>query len=304
MKKNLLFSVAIILAYSLQAQTTNDGLMMPKNNFCTGFMGTYDKWTNYWEGTLKRENGNIGSITTQSVMWFGNYGVSDKLNILASVPFVKTNASQGTLTGLSGIQDLMVTAKYRLVQIAFDSSKFRVFGVLSGGIPLTNYTPDFLPLSIGMASKQATGRVIVNYYSRWKFYVNSSLGYTFRSNVELDRPSYWTDGKMYFTNEVDMPNVLDFTFTLGYINRGLETKLTYMQQNTQGGGDIRRQDMPFVSNRMNYSKVEALAMYYLPKPKYFAIRGSYAYTVAGRNVGQSSTFMGGILYTFHFDKKQ
>jgi hypothetical protein len=304
MKRNILLAITLLSAFAIQAQTTTDGLMMPKNNFCTGFMGTYDKWTDYWEGTLKRENGNIGSITTQSVMWFGNYGVSDKLNILASVPFVSTKASQGTLHGMKGFQDLMISAKYRLAQVAFDSSKFRVFGVVGGGTPLTDYTPDYLPLSIGMASKQATGRIIVNYYSRWKFYLNSSLGYTFRSNVKLDRPSYYSDGQMYFTNEVDMPNVLDFSFTLGYINRGFETKLTYLQQNTQGGGDIRRQDMPFVSNMMNYSKAELLLMYYLPKPKYFALRGSYSYTLAGRNVGQSSTLLAGILYTFHFDEKQ
>ena len=105
------------------------------------------------------------------------------------------------------------------------------------------------------------------------------------------------------TNEVNLPNTLDFAFSAGYINRGLETKLSYIQMNTQGGGDIRRQDMPFVSNRMNFSKAEILFMYYLPKPKYLAIRGSYSYTVAGRNVGQSSTFMLGTMYTFHFDKK-
>lgn len=302
MKKLLRFIVPVLFVTTAQAQTATDGLMMPKNDFCTGFMGTYDKWTEYWEGTLKRENGNIGSISTTSVMWFGNYGVTDKLNVMASVPFVRTKASAGTMHGMSGIQDLMLTAKYRLVQQAMDSNKLRVFAVASAGIPLTDYTPDFLPLSIGLHSKQATGRVIVNYYTRWKFYANASVGYTFRSNVELDRPSYYTDGQIYFTNQVDMPNVLDFTASIGYINKGLETKLTYMQQNTQGGGDIRRQDMPFVSNRMNYSKAELLLMYYLPKPKYFALRGSYTYTLAGRNVGQSSTIMGGILYTFHFSK--
>jgi hypothetical protein len=97
-----------------------------------------------------------------------------------------------------------------------------------------------------------------------------------------------------------MPNVVDFNLSVGYINRGLETKLSYMQQITQGGGDIRRQDMPFVSNRMNFSKAEALVMYYLPKPKYVAVRGAYSYTLAGRNVGQSSTFTLGVMYTFHF----
>jgi hypothetical protein len=132
--------------------------------------------------------------------------------------------------------------------------------------------------------------------------VNGSIGYTFRSNVELDRPSYFTDGQIYFTNKVDMPDLLDFSLSIGYINRGVESKLSYIQQSTQGGGDIRRQDMPFVSNRMNFSKAEMLVMYYLPKPKYFALRGSYTYTLDGRNVGQSSTLMAGILYTFHFIK--
>lgn len=302
MKRIIRFIVPIFMAAAAQAQTANDGLMMPKNSFCTGFMGSYDKWNNYWEGTLKRENGNIGSISTTSVTWFGNYGVSDKLNVIASVPFVSTKASAGTLRGMQGIQDLMVTAKYRLLQKAIDSGKFRVFAVASAGVPLTDYSPDYLPLSIGLASKQATGRLILNYYTRLKLYVNTSVGYTFRSNVELDRPSYYTDGQIYFTNQVDMPNVLDFTASIGYVNYGLETKLSYIQQSTLGGGDIRRQDMPFVSNMMNFSRAELLFMYYLPKPKYFALRGSYTYTLAGRNVGQSSTFMGGILYTFHFSK--
>jgi hypothetical protein len=304
MKRLLRLVVPVFMAAAAQAQTTTDGLMMPKNNFCTGFMGTYDKWTDYWEGSLKRENGNIGSITTTSVMWFGNYGVSDKLNILASVPFVMTKASAGTMHGMQGIQDLMVNVKYKFLRKPIDSAVFSAFVVGGLGTPLTNYSPDFLPLSIGMASKQANVRLNLNYFTKMKLYVNGSVGYTFRSNVELDRESYYSDGEIYFTNQVDMPNVLDFSFSVGYINRGLETKLSYIQQNTQGGGDIRRQDMPFVSNQMNFSKVEALAMYYLPKPKYFAVRGAYSYTVAGRNVGQSSTVLAGLLYTFHFSKSK
>ena len=294
----------LFLAGTLQAQTITDGLMMPKSNFCTGIMFSQDQWTNYWEGTLKRDNENIGTLTTTNVMWFGNYGVSDKLNVIASTPYVMTKASGGTLHGMNGLQDLTVAVKYRLYQLAIDSNKFRAFVVGSFGIPLTNYTPDFLPLSIGSHSKQATGRLNLNYYMKPGLYVNGSIGYTFRSNVELDRPSYYTDGQIYYTNQVDMPNVLDYSISVGYIKRGLETKLSYMQQNTQGGGDIRRQDMPFVSNRMNFSKAELLLMYYLPKPKYVAVRGAYSYTLAGRNVGQSSTFTLGVMYTFHFSNSK
>jgi hypothetical protein len=284
------------------AQTTTDGLLMPTRNFCTGVMASHDKWTNYWEGTLKRTNDNIGSITTNSITWFGNYGVSDKMNIIAAIPYVMVNASAGTLHNMKGVQDLSIAVKYRFAQIVFDSSKFRAFVVGSFGAPLTNYTPDYLPLSIGLASKQATARLNLNYYMKPGLYINGSMGYTLRSNVSLDRPSYYTDGQIYFTNLVDMPNVLDYSVSVGFIRMGLESKLSYIQQNTQGGGDIRRQDMPFVSNKMNFSRAELLFMYYLPKPKYVALRGAYTYTLAGRNVGQSSMFMGGILYTFHFIK--
>ena len=42
-------------------------------------------------------------------------------------------------------------------------------------------------------------------------------------------------------------------------------ELSFAQQRTQGGGDIRRQDMPFVSNRMDFSKLGGMVMYPIPK---------------------------------------
>ena len=58
--------------------------------------------------------------------------------------------------------------------------------------------------------------------------------------------------------------------------------------------------MPFVSNRMNYSKVDALVTYDLPMMKNLAVRASGSYIVQGRNVGQATTVTAGLLYTFHF----
>jgi hypothetical protein len=55
---------------------------------------------------------------------------------------------------------------------------------------------------------------------------------------------------------------------------------------------------------MNYSKVGGLVMYYLPWIKNLAARGVVSYTVAGRNVGQSTTVMGGLMYTFYFSKNK
>ncbi len=302
MKRFYLF-IFSLFAIGAQAQSLTDGLLMPKGSFCTGLLYTHDQWKNYWEGGLKRDNQNIGTITTQTVTWMGNYGVTDRLNIIAMVPYVKTQSSTGTLHGLEGLQDLSVSAKYRFFAKDFEKSGLRFFAVGTASTPLTNYVIDFLPLSIGLGSTNFTTRLTGNYHLESGWYINASSGYTMRSNVNLDRPAYYSDGQLYSTNEVKMYNTFDFSTMVGYYKNGIQAEAFYSQQNTLGGGDIRRQDMPFVSNRMNFSKAGALLMYYLPKPKNLAVRASFSYVVDGRNVGQATTFMGGLLYTIHFSNK-
>jgi len=288
----------------LQAQTINDGFMMPKKTLCTGLLYTHDQWTKYWEGTLKRENGNIGTITTQSLMWMGTYGITDKLNVIAMLPYVKTKASMGTLHSMEGIQDITVALKYNFFTHKTEKFNLRFFGVAAFSTPLTDYTPDFLPLSLGLASTTGSARLTGYFALSQGWFINASGAYTLRSNVTLDRPSYYDDGQLYNSDEVKMPNVFDYSVSIGYRAHGLQAQLDFMRQNTLGGVDIRRQDMPFVSNRMNYSKGGALIMYYLPQPRGLAVRGSVMYTLDGRNVGQSTTLMGGLLYTFIFKKNE
>ncbi len=305
MKRLYLLIVFFMSLYIVRAQTLTDGLMMQKDNFCTGFMYTHDRWTAYWEGTLKRDNGNIGSLTTQSLMWVGNYGINSRLNVIAMLPYVRTQASQGTLTGMEGIQDLTLGVKYNVLTHLWESvSKFKLFTIAQFSTPLTDYTPDFLPLSIGMGSTNVGGRLTAFYkHDKQGWFVNASAGYTWRSTVELDRPAYFTNDRIYFSNEVDMPNVFDVFVSGGYLKNGLQVEANFTNQNTLGGSDIRRQDMPFVSNRMNFTKAGVLVMYYLPSIPELALRASGNYTVTGRNVGQSTTLLAGVLYTFKFNGK-
>ncbi|MFM7327644.1 MAG: hypothetical protein ACKORJ_09955 [Bacteroidota bacterium] len=291
---------ALFITGGAFAQTATDGLMMPGKNFCSGFITTQDSWDHYWEGSLKRVNGNVGTVSTSSIAWMGNYGISDRFNAIAMLPWVATNATGGTLKPMQGLQDLSLTLKYQLKEFRPDSlTKLKLFVVGHGSTPVSNYTPDYLPLSIGLGSTQGGGRITL-FAERSNWYLVTSAGYTFRGNVTLDRQSYYTDGALYLTNKVAMPQVFDMVTGIGRINNGLETKINWYHQRTLGGGDIRRQDMPFVSNRMNSSRVELLAMYYLPKSRRLALRASVSRTIAGRNVGESTTVLGGILYTFKF----
>jgi hypothetical protein len=297
--------LALVLVASsarpVRAQTIDDDVMMPKHDLCTGFLYQHDRWDEYWEGSLKRVNGNIGTIATQSVTWVGDYGATNRLNVIAMLPYVWTGASQGVLKGLKGFQDLTVAAKYNILETAFTGSgSLRAIVVASAGTPVSDYTPDFLPLSIGLGSRRYSGRFSLSFNARQGWFVHGSAAYTWRNKVTLDRPLYFTDGRLFLSDEVAMPDVFDYTVSAGYRKQGLHVPISFSEQRTLGGGDIRRQDMPFVSNRMNFSRVEALVMYTLPKTKNLALRAAGTYIVSGRNVGQSTTLTAGLLYTFHF----
>ena len=300
--QRLLPAVLLALgAASLDAQTIDDGLMMPRKQLCTGFVYMHDSWDRYWEGSLERGNGNIGTLTTQSVSWMGTYGITDRINMIAMVPWVKTEASAGTASGLDGVQDLTAAVKWEALDTAFTKKgALQVFLVASGSVPLTDYTPDFMPMSIGSHSNRFSGRLTLNFQAKQGFFVEGTGAYTWRDTVTLDRLSYFTDDRLFLSDQVAMPDVIDYTFRAGYWKHGLYAPVSFTQVITLGGSDIRRQDMPFVSNRMNSSHLDALAMYYLKKPGNFVVRLGASYTISGRNVGQSTTLVAGLLYTFKF----
>jgi len=94
----------------------------------------------------------------------------------------------------------------------------------------------------------------------------------------------------------------DYVVSAGYLKHGLNTEFSFRQQRMQSGGDIRRQDMPFVSNRMNFSQVGAMALYAIPKLRRMEVKFAFAYTVDGRNVGQGTTLMTALQYRFALHK--
>lgn len=292
----------ILLPAAVCAQTDIDAIMMEKNAFCVGPMYSYSSWKEYWEGTLKRENLNLGKVSTQMAGIMGNYGVTRKVNLLFSVPWVKTKASAGTLHGLDGIQDLSLFVKWRAWQKRMGDGRLTVFGIGGVSVPLTNYTPDYLPLSIGLHSKTASARAMVDYEVRGMF-VTGSATYVLRDNIEIDRQSYYTT-QMHNTNEVEMPDAGNFNFRAGFRNQRIIAEAVVNNWTTFGGFDITRNNMPFPSNRMNATTVGFNFKYVLPNlPELSIVLGGNT-TVAGRNMGKATGGYASFFYVFDFSPKE
>jgi hypothetical protein len=292
--------LGLVSVRALPAQTLEDAEMLNRREMHATVMYGNDSWSEYWEGSLKRTNGNVGTVTTRNVTVSAGYGVTSKLTVIAALPYVWTEASQGVLSGMEGRQDLTLMAKYRVANpLIAGRARLKLLAVAGVGVPTSDYTPDFLPMSIGMQSKRLITRGAAHLQDRTGWFVDGYAERMWRANVTLDRSAYYTNGQYFETNEVAMPDVAMYRGTLGWQRGRWCIPVGFTSQRTLGGGDIRRQDMPFVSNRMNYTMGHAEVMYFLPGVSGLRLDLGAARTLNGRNVGQSTSFMTGFTYALH-----
>jgi hypothetical protein len=304
--KQFIQRISILLALTTgslisMAQTDIDAIMMGKKQLCIGPMFSSSSWKNYWEGTFKRDNANLGTVSTQAFSLMGAYGVSGKLNLLFGAPYIKTKASAGTLQGMQGIQDLSLFVKWMPIEKELGPGTFSLYGIGGLSVPLTNYVADFLPLSIGLRSRTASARLMLDYQiDSW--FATASGTYIVRDNIKIDRNSYYTT-QLHITNEVQMPNAGNLNIRAGYRSSKLIAEAVYNQWRTFGGFDITKNNMPFPSNRMNAGTAGVNFKYVATSNHSLSIIGGGNTTVAGRNVGQATTFYGGLFYILDFNKK-
>jgi len=274
---------------------------MAKRNLCGGFVYGNTSWKHYWEGTFYRDNANIGSFKSNSVMAMANYGIGNGLNLIASAAWIDNRVTAGTLIGQKGIQDLNVFLKKELLTKdikGFNSSLVAVGGVST---PLSNYVADYLPISIGMRSKTASLRLLAD-VQKGHWYGTASAMYTRRNNVTIDRNAYYTT-RMIYSNEVALPDLFSYNIRLGWRDGADKYyEVTADRMNSLGGFDIRKNDMPFLSNDMESFRVGVNIKYPVPRVSGMSIMAAGMQTLAGRNMGKATTLMAGVVYQGEFKK--
>ena len=300
LKRVSLLILSIFIFNCDYAQTEVDAIMMNKNQFCNGLMYNYSSWDYYWEGTMKRNNQNLGTVSTQSLMYGGNYGITGKLNIMIGAPYVWAKSSAGTLHQSKGLQDVSLFVKWKPISYPFGNNKIGVYLIGGFSTPLTNYQVDYLPLTVGLGSTNVIGRGMVDFQHR-RFSITASASYLRRSNVKIDRTSYY-DTRLHTTNEVKMPDAAQYQLRTGYRGKYIIAEALLTNWTTLGGFDITRNNMPFPSNRMNVTTVGANVKYTLKQFTHVSLLAGANYTLAGRNVGQANAFNAGAFYVLYVKK--
>jgi hypothetical protein len=284
-----------------KAQTPSDAIMMEGKRICVAGLYGSDKWDRYWEGTLLRTNGNVTPFTrnTYGLMLAG--GITTKLNILVSVPYVHTSSSGGYFKDAKGLQDFGAWLKAEVLKSHLGSGDFTTHAVVGFTTPMSNYLSDYAPFSLGLGAPEAQGRLILQYLLDMGIYARVTGAFLARGTTKIERDYYYADTG-YYSDKVDVPNATDFTGTLGcwFFDRKLKVESTYENFNTVKGHDIRRQDAGFPSNKMEASSIGLHAQYFPAGG--FGVLANYSQVFAGRNVGKSSGFLVGVTYQFGISK--
>ncbi len=296
----LLLSLCTGMWLSARTQTPNDALIMSKHQLCILGQYTHSSWDQYWEGTKKRSNSNLGTVTNENVLLMGAYGITDRLNVLLGLPYVQTS-SDSYLQGESGIQDVSLFLKYQALEKSALGGQFKVLATGGVSTPITNYVPDFQPFSIGLQSRTASLRAILNYTANFGLYVTAQGGHTWRANADIDADAYQFENKLYYGSTVPVPNVFDASARLGFIRSRFQTELWVEKSTGLTGDDIRYNSAPFPTNKMEWTAAGWFGKYFVTKQ--LALQVSYSQVLSGRNVGQSTTYAGGVTYFFNVVKK-
>ncbi len=285
--------------FQSNAQTPTDAIMMKPGAICLDANYEYSQWHEYWEGTLKRDNGNVGTLRRHSVTPMFNLGVLKWLNIMSSVHYKVTDPTAGQLEGAKGFSDFNIWAKAEVMRKQIGAGgTLTAFFTAGYMVPVSKYVADY-PYSIGMGCTEGSLKGIMQYRHQKGFYVRIHAGYNLRGNANLQRSYYYTT-QGYYGSGVDVPNAMDYSATAGYYtpNKQYKAELIFDGLYSFGGFDIRRQDMMFPSNKVEFMRLGARFDYYPSFAMGLNIHATGGYVLTGRNVGQSTLVGIGIGYVF------
>lgn len=307
--KYLLTVLLVMMGYciSLRAQTPSDAIIMEAKQACVLLEYNYGSFDQYWEGKFLRENQTIATVRRNTVMPMIAIGILDNLNVYLGVPYIKTESSDpngGKFAGASGLQDLAVAVKYRVLNIEKEKGTFSALATVGFSTPASNYLPDYMPYSLGLGAPELSYRVIGQYQWKNGLYLRGGAAYLWRGYAKAEREYYYNNGS-YYTPWMEVPNAITMDATLGLwtLSNSLQMEFSYLGSKSMSGDDIRSYNAPQPTNDIEMDRLGLFAHYYFPKITGLGVVAYHNRVVNGRNAAKISTTGIGVTYLFNYLKK-
>lgn len=294
-KKSHFFIALLFFTCSINssmAQGLLDGFMRGKGQVVTALSYSNESYDIYFVGTNATQNENLGTIKTNSVNFFAAGGLTDYLDVVVSLPYIETRATQGFWSDQKDFQDISLFLKGRFFETDFsEKGNLSMIGAIGVITQLSDYIAD-APVSIGSQSTQLEGRFITQYRTTQGIFVTGQIGYSKRGNVTIDRGL-----------EVSVPDAWDYILRAGGSYKKLYVDAWFQHQNSRNGTNIGP-GVPFPSNEIDFSRVGFTLYHPIPKIENFGVALSTGFTLSGKNIGKSDRITASLIYNFSVSNPQ
>ncbi|MCC3159393.1 hypothetical protein LJ737_19280 [Hymenobacter sp. 15J16-1T3B] len=283
----------LCLSTAGQAQSLITGFMAGKGHGSVVFTGTAERYRNVFLVPEKVDAVPIyREVRVSSVSLFANYGISNKVEAVVSLPFIQSSgrANKQVLDSLgaayvntrSGLQDLSAFLKFKVLTMPVGSSQLDLLGAVGVSTPASSYQSKAdlgYIIAIGNRATKYTTVGVAQLRTPSGVFVMGQAGYSVRTNPVPD--AFVADAKV------------------GYAGLKLYAEAwASLQQSSSKGTDILQPGFTglFTATRVNYTRV-GLSLYKPLSKGVGLVLGASQY-LAGRNVGQSTGVSAGVSYNY------
>ncbi len=247
-----------------------NGFLPERGHVDVALSYTSESYEKFWAGTTKVHDPGVGDVDIKSTSLWLQWGLLDDLALVANLPYVDDSTNGLAHFKDSGLQDLSVLLKYRLVS----SGPHRLVAGLGASTPVSSYEGN-LPVTRGHDTTDVLFRLVYQYQAD-RFYFSQQVGYDLRGK---DAPDSY-------------PLYTEIGFTAGPVTySGFYSRLI-----ATSGTDIGDPGFTFPSNRQEYSRLGAKI--YGRINDRLGLSAAYYDTLDGRNVGDSHGYSGGVVLRF------
>ncbi len=231
---------------------------------------TAEGYDEFWVGTTKVSDPGVGEVDINSFSVWLQWGLTDRLAIVANLPYV--DASSDGLGGFedSGLQDLSVLLKLRFLS----SGPHNLVGAVGVRTAAQDYEAN-LPVDLGDNTTDVLLRLVYQFQTQ-TFYISQQVGYDLRSDEAPD----------------GFPLYTELGFTAGRVTFGG----FYSYLSADDGTDIGDPGFTFPSNKEEYSR--AGVKLYARVTEMVGLSAAYFTTLDGRNTGDTDGLSAGAVFSF------
>lgn len=270
----LLFTVCMAASES-NGQDIIDGFTRGAGNTDIAVSLMSESYDRFWVGQEEMDlPPPLGTIGTTSINIFLAHGITDDVDLIASLPYISSSAD-GDGSGppdQADYQDGSLFLKWRpWHQEIGESASFDLTTAVGVRGPLTDYVVN-APVAIGHGSTNVELRGIGLFRLQSGPFASVTLGYSRRDGI--------------------VPDAAIAGLRLGYTTEKIFAEGWLFSENSQGGTTIG-EGIPFQSNGVDYMRAGVKAAYSVTD--WLGISAGGWTTLDGKNVGKATGFGGGII---------